>query len=180
MTTYIPYDDITIEDYTEKSFVIRGSTEQYKKDIKTLGGKWNPRLRDGPGWIFPITKKDIVTKWRNTGESLIRPEDTELVTPRAVKKVVKKVEQKTDNTSVQSTEINNILDRHCDRMIGIIETRFDTLQKKFDEMQDIIKQISLKLEIDTSNQSSIIDSDTDESSSSQEVMTERTYVRLLR
>ena len=44
--------DLTVEDYSEKSIVVRGDTKEHKDALKQLGGKWNSRLRDGAGWIF--------------------------------------------------------------------------------------------------------------------------------
>jgi len=64
--------NITITDYSEKSFVVRGDTETHKDDLKGLGGKWNARLRDGSGWIFPSTKKEEVKKWQRTGVCAFR------------------------------------------------------------------------------------------------------------
>lgn len=60
-------NDISITDYTEKSFVIRGNTTPYKEVLKNFGGKWNDRLRDGEGWIFPMTKKSELEQWKLTG-----------------------------------------------------------------------------------------------------------------
>lgn len=51
---------ITVEQYTEKSIVVRGNTIPYKNKLLSLGGKWNKMLRGGEGWIFPLTKKSIV------------------------------------------------------------------------------------------------------------------------
>ena len=54
-------------DYTEKSFVVFGDgTKIHKESIKALGGKYNGRLREkpgfpgGPAWIFPQTMKPKV------------------------------------------------------------------------------------------------------------------------
>lgn len=65
-------NDISITNYTEKSFVIRGNTMPYKEVLKNFGGKWNDRLRDGEGWIFPITKKSELEQWQLTGISSSR------------------------------------------------------------------------------------------------------------
>lgn len=46
---------ITIENYSEKAFVIRGDTRPMKEQLKEGGAKWNPSLRGGAGWI--ISKK---------------------------------------------------------------------------------------------------------------------------
>jgi hypothetical protein len=52
--------DIQIKDYTEKSFVILGNTKDFSKDLKDFGGKWNPNLKCGPGWIFSKIHRDKV------------------------------------------------------------------------------------------------------------------------
>jgi hypothetical protein len=52
-----------IVDYSEKSFVVRGNTKEYKDKLKELGGKWNSNLTDGGGWIFSNTRKDKVEEW---------------------------------------------------------------------------------------------------------------------
>ena len=51
---------VTVEQYTEKSIVVRGNTIPYKNKLLSLGGKWNKMLRGGEGWIFPLTKKSMV------------------------------------------------------------------------------------------------------------------------
>jgi hypothetical protein len=51
---------VTVEQYTEKSIVVRGDTIPYKNKLLSLGGKWNKMLRGGEGWIFPLTKKSLV------------------------------------------------------------------------------------------------------------------------
>ena len=45
---------LTITDYSEKSFVVRGKDGPYKSALEQLGGKYNSRLREGinSGWIF--------------------------------------------------------------------------------------------------------------------------------
>ena len=50
-----------IEDYSEKSIVIRGTeTKTYKEGLKNLGGKYNMNLKGQPGWVFPKTKSQSV------------------------------------------------------------------------------------------------------------------------
>lgn len=74
---------LTIEEYSEKSFVIRGSEEETKKakeDLKKLGGKWNSGLRGGGGWIYSNKKRDAVDSWFETGEV---PEIVRVETPVA-------------------------------------------------------------------------------------------------
>lgn len=62
-------EDIKIEDYTEKSFVVRGETRKYLEHMKKFGGKWNSSLTDKKtgekfgAWIFPSMKKTEIKKW---------------------------------------------------------------------------------------------------------------------
>jgi len=58
---------VRMVDYSEKSIVLTGNTKPYKEEIKSLGGRWNSRLKDGDetmmGWIFP-------KKLRRQGEEI--------------------------------------------------------------------------------------------------------------
>ena len=49
-----------ISDYSEKSFVVRGNTKEYKDKLKEFGGKWNSNLTNGGGWIFSKKHKDKI------------------------------------------------------------------------------------------------------------------------
>ena len=67
--------DIYIEDYTSKSFVVRGDTRSYKEQLKSLGGKWNSGLTDKQieekfgGWIFWISKRQEVEEFVKNPQS---------------------------------------------------------------------------------------------------------------
>lgn len=58
---------IYIEDYTAKSFVVRGDTKPHKDKIMQLGGKWVNNLTDKKkdekfgAWIFWSAKRDEVS-----------------------------------------------------------------------------------------------------------------------
>lgn len=52
--------DIIIEDYNDKSFVVRGNTKPIKDDLKALGGFFSFRLKGGPAWCFSLKKKEAV------------------------------------------------------------------------------------------------------------------------
>lgn len=40
-----------IQDYNKLSFVVR-TNKSHDPQLKYLGGRWNPNLIGGPGWIF--------------------------------------------------------------------------------------------------------------------------------
>lgn len=57
------FADVDIEDYTEKSIVVRGiGTKRISSDLKELGGKYNPKLKGGPGWIFSKKKRSEIER----------------------------------------------------------------------------------------------------------------------
>ena len=94
--------DLNIENYSDKSFVIRGdSTREYKESLKALGGKWNSRLTDKENgskfgaWLFWTEKRPEIERWleqgcpivEKTAESRIASADTGL------QKIIKRVDR---------------------------------------------------------------------------------------
>lgn len=69
------FTDLTIEDYTGKSVVVQGDTRKYKEDLKKLGGKYNGRLKNGPGWIFPKTSESDLLSFIQGGKRLVTAEE---------------------------------------------------------------------------------------------------------
>lgn len=47
---------VQIIDYSEKAVAVIGDTRPIKDKLKELGGRFNPRLTCGPGWIFSKTR----------------------------------------------------------------------------------------------------------------------------
>lgn len=61
--------DLKVEYYSEKCIVVRGEdTNKVKDHLLSLGGKYNSRLRGGPGWIFPKTKEMVVRDLTDDGK----------------------------------------------------------------------------------------------------------------
>ena len=51
-------NDIKIVDYSDKSFAVVGKdTIKIKDSLKSNGGRFNPYLKCGAGWIFSISNK---------------------------------------------------------------------------------------------------------------------------
>lgn len=44
--------DIYFEDYTEKSFIVRGDTRTFKSKLHEAGGRWIPTKTGPKGWMF--------------------------------------------------------------------------------------------------------------------------------
>ena len=51
---------IQIVKYTEKSVAAIGETKSFKDAIKEVGGKWNSKLKCGPGWILSAKKLEAL------------------------------------------------------------------------------------------------------------------------
>lgn len=49
-----------ILNYSNYSFVVSGATKEYKEQLMALGGKYNPNLKTGPGYIFSNKKEQEV------------------------------------------------------------------------------------------------------------------------
>ena len=66
-------EELYIENYSQKSFVVRGNTVPFKNDLKKLGGKWNSRLTDKKNgekfgaWLFWSDKKKDIEEWLKNG-----------------------------------------------------------------------------------------------------------------
>lgn len=53
---------ISFEPYNQKQYAVRGDRKVYEKIIKDLGGRWNARMRGGPGWLISQTQKEKLQK----------------------------------------------------------------------------------------------------------------------
>ena len=54
--------NLTYEVYNKRSFVVYGDREKYGSIIKELGGRWNSRLKNGPGWTVFQDKEPELKK----------------------------------------------------------------------------------------------------------------------
>jgi hypothetical protein len=62
---------LTLEDYSDKSFVVRGEdTKKYKEELKNLGGRFNKNLNGGGGWIFSNKRREEVESFLNKNKKL--------------------------------------------------------------------------------------------------------------
>ena len=71
--------NITISDYSDKAVIVRGDTKAYKDTLQTLGGIWNPNLKDGAGWVFSIKKKEDLEKWLKSDPESYSDSDLRLI-----------------------------------------------------------------------------------------------------
>ena len=101
--------NISIEEYTPKSFVVRGETQPHKESLKGLGGKWNSSLTDRNNgekfgaWLFWSDKRNEVNNWLKKGCQI--------------------VEQRENIGSVSQTDPDIIrLEKKIDHLIEMMQT----------------------------------------------------------
>ena len=62
---------IHIHDYTDKSIAVLGDTKSHSKQLKSLGGRYNPHLTvDGEkviGWIFKSSDRTKIEDYIKSG-----------------------------------------------------------------------------------------------------------------
>lgn len=75
MSSSNSFNDISIEEYSNFSIVVRGETRKYKEDLKKLGGKYNGRLSGEPGWIFSKRQQSDVENFISNGERLVTEQE---------------------------------------------------------------------------------------------------------
>lgn len=45
-------NEVKIIDYSERAIALVGNTKPIKEQLKKMGGRYNPRLSCGAGWVF--------------------------------------------------------------------------------------------------------------------------------
>ena len=121
--------NIYYEDYSDRSIVVLGETKSHKDNLKSMGGSFNGRLRDGKvGWIFPKKSEEAVKDYVENGKVTV--------------KVTKKKE-----TSIPYIQENVFL--HLKKMIDIssgfssdlkkLEKKVDNLEKKLNIIINLLE-----------------------------------------
>lgn len=91
-TTIETFEGLEIVDYSEKAVAVFGDTKAIKDELKSIGGKFNPRLNYNggkrAGWVFPKSK-------RETLENVLKGIDT--------------------NGELQENDNNTVIDRPNDK-----------------------------------------------------------------
>lgn len=143
MSSQTQFKDISLEEYTDRSIVVRGETRQYKEDLKKLGGKYNSRLRGEPGWIFPKSKQNDIVKFMKEGKRLVSQEEAQAGENRTLEWESKRSsEQKTYSSSSSSSSSNDN---------KVLIDMIKTLTQKIEKMDKKISILMTANNIDTNS-----------------------------
>lgn len=108
---------IYYEDYSEKSIVVLGETKPHKDALKSMGGRFNGRLRDGKvGWIFSKKSEEAVKDYVDNGKVTV--------------KVTKKKETGNNSDLKRLEEKVDKLSQKLDMLMELIQTRVIGVTKK--------------------------------------------------
>ena len=116
--------NISIEEYTAKSFVVRGETQPYKESLKAMSGKWNSSLTDRNNgekfgaWLFWSDKRSEVTNWLKKDCPIVEGENSVLSN---------KVSATSETTMISSDIIR--LEKKLDHLINLMEKMFSGNEK---------------------------------------------------
>ena len=108
------FNDIYIEEYSQKAIVVRGDTKKYKEDLKHLGGKYNHCLKNGPGWIFSKRKQNDIEVFIENGIRLGNES-----------------KEKEKNNKISETQYENLV-----KMIELLTEKVDHLLTKKDRKKN--------------------------------------------
>jgi hypothetical protein len=133
------FTDLTIEEYTDRSVVVQGNTRKYKEDLKKLGGKYNGRLKNGPGWIFPKTSEDGIKTFINNGKRLVTAEEAKEGEERSKKRADEWAKQK-------ETPVCKKISRSSGHGLGSISNMTPTLTE-YSDLMIKVKDMCIKIDI---------------------------------
>ena len=103
---------VYIQEYSAKSFVVRGDTQPHKEALKNLGGKWGNSFTDKESgekfgaWLFWAAKKPELEKWISNGM---------VITEKSSSPKKEKV------TSTESNDMRERINRIETMLIDIVE-----------------------------------------------------------
>ena len=116
--------EIYIENYSERSIVVLGDTKPHKDALKSMGGRFNSRLKDNKvGWVFPKTFEQQVKDYVSNG------------------KITVKVKPNSSNSSLDRLLQLQEVSREIKEDIKRVEKKIDNLDKKLDVVVSLLHQI---------------------------------------
>jgi hypothetical protein len=63
-------NEITYAKYNDTKIAVRCNREKFQDFMKTIDGRWNPRLKEGPGFLVPIENEEKLQLFINSKKDL--------------------------------------------------------------------------------------------------------------
>ena len=114
--------DLTVEPYSQLSYVVRGDKDKYHKAFHLIGGRWNQRLTNGgPGWIFASPKLDnqlleflnsCGDTYKFTSQKEVYGDNPDTPRPKRTKSCVKNIQKQVVNTDSKNNNIENVVENN--------------------------------------------------------------------
>ena len=135
------------EEYSDKAFVVRGEyTKKYINELKSMNGRFNPKLKGGAGWIFSKRHKDklntfIDQKNKECGQMFFDQKESD------------SEESISEESEIEESEIDNKIEvnsrfeterKHLERERIAVET-----ERKYLERRNDILETTYDIEFDT-------------------------------
>jgi len=118
---------VYIEDYSPKSFVVRGDTQQYKDTLKNMGGKWGSSFTDKNSgekfgaWLFWSAKRTELEEWVKNGMNT--------VTKKIVENTIKNTNKSSDNICKRLEQLESMIIDVVDVLESIDNKKTQKLKK---------------------------------------------------
>jgi len=123
---------LKIEYYSDKSFAVIGETKPVKEDLKKLGGKWNSRLKCGPGWIFPMERETDVREYIENG-TVVPSEPPKLIRQPRIQNMYSPV---SGITAADITRLHAKVDRLQQDMTNVLKLLIQMKTVLYDESEE--------------------------------------------
>ena len=138
------FNDLKIEEYSNHSIAVQGDTRKYKEDLKKLGGKYNGRLRNGPGWVFPKTAESDIVSFIKNGKRIVTAEEAkagEELSKQRAKEWDAQQGKRESNTRMNSQVARSQVAKPT------FGSQVQPTLTEYGAMMNLIKKMSIKIEL---------------------------------
>ncbi|MEC4091630.1 PLxRFG domain-containing protein [Pseudoalteromonas rubra] len=125
--------ELVIEDYSDKSVVIRGNTQVHKDKLQQSGvARFNARLKGGPGWIVPKSKLNDIRA--------VVDQVNQVAQPQSENRALLEKVQSQNLTNIRN---NNDLKRLAQEVDGLASTK-EVTPLRLKQVQEAYETVSVK------------------------------------
>ena len=132
MLTYIKYND--------EKFAVLGDKKLYHSEINKIGGRWNSRMKGGPGWLVPVTNesdlKKLVRKVKK--EQKLKMESENLANKNDEDLPEQKVTTESENSIKNEEDLPEIIEEDLlEQVLEMVKNENENLDTNTGEKIDI-------------------------------------------